>query len=289
MSEAMSRYMTTVLKYPLLNKEQEILLARQVQAWVTADEPDRKIERQGRRAYEKLINCNLRLVISVARRYTNRCKLTEMLDIIQEGNIGLAHGVKKFDPERGYALSTYVYWWIRQAITRYLSTNDRLIKLPSHAVDMLAKMRSWTPLFQEEHGRAPTLEECAEYCGTNPRRMADYLERATDAGSLDRIVSDDSDMALIDCVSYDSDIMEDLENNYDRERLASMLNQLPWEDSSLIRDFFGIDRTERLTFSEMGKRKGVSRERMRQKFNKSMMKLRAIYSKQTRGGITGFL
>ena len=80
--------MTTVLKYPLLNKEQEILLARQVQAWVTADAPDRKTERAGRRAYEKLINCNLRLVISVARRYTNRCKLTEMLDIIQEGNIG---------------------------------------------------------------------------------------------------------------------------------------------------------------------------------------------------------
>ena len=287
MSEAMSRYMTTVLKYPLLTKEQEILLARQVQAWVTAENPDKKTVRIGRKAYEKLINCNLRLVISVARRYTNRCKLTEMLDIVQEGNIGLSHGVKKFDPERGYALSTYVYWWIRQAITRYLSTNDRLIKLPSHAVDMLAKMRSWTPLFQEEHGRAPTLEECAEFCGTNPRRMADYLERATDAGSLDRIVSDDSDMALIDCVSYDNDIMEELENNYDRERIGRMLDMLPWEEASLIRDFYGIDRTERITFNEMGKRQGVSRERMRQKFNRAIMKLRTIYSKQTRGGLSG--
>lgn len=287
MSDAMSRYMSTVLKYPLLNKEQEILLARQVQAWVTADAPDRKTVRVGRRAYEKLINCNLRLVISIARRYSNRCKLTEMLDIIQEGNIGLAHGVKKYDPERGYALSTYVYWWVRQAITRYLSTNDRLIKLPSHAVDMLAKMRAWTPIFQEAHGRAPTLEECAEYCGTNPKRMADYLERASDASSLDRIVSDDSDLALVDCVGTDSDLMEELEDSYERERISGLLDKLDPDDRNLIKDFYGIDRVEKLTFSEMGKRQGVSRERMRQKFNRAVMKLRTIYSVQTRGGLSG--
>ena len=113
------------------------------------------------------------------------------------------------------------------------------------------------------------------------RRMADYLERATDAGSLDRIVSDDSDMALIDCVSYDSDIMEELENNYDRERIAELLHKLNWDEANLIRDFYGIDRTERLTFSEMGKRQGVSRERMRQKFNKAIMKLRTVYSRTT--------
>ena len=287
MSEAMSRYMTTVLQYPLLNKHQEILLARQVQAWVTAENPDKKTVRVGRRAYEKLINCNLRLVISVARRYTNRCKLTEMLDIIQEGNMGLAHGIKKFDPERGYALSTYVYWWIRQAISRYLSTNDRIIKLPSHAVDMIAKMRSWTPLFKAEHGREPTLEECAEYCGTNPRRMSDYLQRATDAGSLDRMVSDDGDMALIDCVSDGEDIMQEIEDNYSRELISGMLEQLPWEDAELIRNFFGIDKIERLSFSEMGKRTGVSRERMRQRFNKAMLKLRTVYSRQTPGGLRG--
>ena len=109
----------------------------------------------------------------------------------------------------------------------------------------------------------------------------------TDAGSLDRIVSDDSDMALIDCVSYDNDIMEELENNYDRERIGRMLDMLPWEEASLIRDFYGIDRTERITFNEMGKRQGVSRERMRQKFNRAIMKLRTIYSKQTRGGLSG--
>ena len=122
-----------------------------------------------------------------------------------------------------------------------------------------------------------------------PERMADYLERATDAGSLDRIVSDDSDMALIDCVSYDTDIMEELEDNYERERIAELLDKLDWESASLIRDFYGIDRTERLTFSEMGKRQGVSRERMRQRFNKAIMKLRTVYSRTTVGGLSGWV
>ena len=277
--------MTTVVKYPLLNKEQEILLSRQVQAWINDPNPTPRVKRQGERAYQKLINCNLRLVISIARRYLNRCRRTDMLDIIQEGNIGLAHGIKKFDPERGYALSTYVYWWIRQAITRYLSTNDRLIKLPSHAVDMLSKMRSWAPLFMEEHGRSPTIEECAEFCGTNPKRMADYMERASDASSLDRVVCDDSELSLIDCVSFGTDIMEELEASYDRERVIEMLERLPHEEAEIIRCFFGIDTPERKTFMQMGKEQGVSRERMRQKFNKAMLKLRMIYSKLTIGGL----
>ena len=135
----------------------------------------------------------------------------------------------------------------------------------------------------EEH----PLEECADYCGTNPKRMADYLERASDASSLDRIVSDDSDLPLVDCVSYDTDIMEELQVSYDRERMASMLHKLDPEDSGIIRDFFGIDRLERMTFSEMGKRRACLVNACVKKFNKAVMKLRTIYSVETRGGLAG--
>ena len=159
--EGFSAYLKDIGKYPLLNKNQEILLARQVQAWVNGVNLSPREQKRGERAYHKLINCNLRLVVSIAKRYTNKCKRAELFDLVQEGNMGLAHGIKKFDPERGYALSTYVYWWIRQSITRYLSTYDRVIRLPSHAVELLGKLRGWTPVFENVHGRKPTIEECA--------------------------------------------------------------------------------------------------------------------------------
>ena len=124
MIDAFSSYLNQTSRYPLLTKEQEIILARQVQAWINAENPTETEIRAGKRAYEKLINCNLRLVVSVAKRFSNRIKRSEMLDLVQEGNCGLAHGIKKFDPEQGYALSTYVYWWIRQSISRYLSCGD---------------------------------------------------------------------------------------------------------------------------------------------------------------------
>ena len=126
--------------------------------------------------------------------------------------MGLAHGIKKFDPERGYALSTYVYWWIRQSVSRYLSCSDRVIRLPSHAVEMLAKIRAWSPTFQESHGRMPTLEECAEYCKTSPERMRLYMDNANDSISLDsRVSAMENDSALIDLVAGESNLMEDLE------------------------------------------------------------------------------
>ena len=161
--DGFSQYIKDILRYPLLTKDQEILLARQVQAWVSNENPTPKQVRLGQRAYHKLINCNLRLVVSIAKRYTPHARRTEIFDIVQEGNMGLAHGIKKFDPERGYALSTYAYWWIRQAITRYLSCHDRMIRLPSHAVEVLSKIRQWTPRFYFEHN------SCLLYTSPSPR------------------------------------------------------------------------------------------------------------------------
>ena len=156
MSDTFADYLAEIGRYPLLSKSQEIMLARQVQIWVADPEATAQQKRMGKRAYEKLINCNLRLVVSVAKKFRSRVGKAELLDLVQEGNIGLSHGIKKFDPERGYALSTYVYWWIRQGITRYLSCSDRVIRLPSHAGEVLAKLRAWTPGFFLIHGRGPT-------------------------------------------------------------------------------------------------------------------------------------
>ena len=179
--DSFSVYLQDIGRYPLLTKNQEIILARQVQDWIKAENPTYQQVRRGKRAYHKLVNCNLRLVVSIAKRYTNKCKRSELSDLVQEGTMGLAHGVKKFDPERGYALSTYVYWWIRQSITRYLATHDRVIRLPSHAVELLTKLRNWSPMFENTHGRKPTLEECAEFCKINASRLQEYLDKSNDS------------------------------------------------------------------------------------------------------------
>ena len=158
-----------------------------------------------------------------------------MIDLVQEGNIGLAHGIKKFDPERGYALSTYVYWWIRQAISRFLACSDRVIRLPSHAVEMLSRIKLWSPQFHAVHGRYPNIEECAEYCKTSVDRMRVYFDNSFDALSLDaKIAGTDGDTVLIDIVSDGVDIMGDLDMVVNANYLADVVNRLEGVDKEII-------------------------------------------------------
>jgi RNA polymerase sigma factor (sigma-70 family) len=275
--EGFSKYLKDIVRYPLLTKEQEIMLARQVQTWVNTENLTKKQERIGRRAYEKLINCNLRLVVSIAKRYTPHARRSEMFDIVQEGNIGLAHGIKKFDPERGYALSTYVYWWIRQSITRYLSCNDRIIRLPSHAVEMLSKLRLWSPQFYAIHGRQPTVEECADYCKTNPQRMREYLERSSDCISLDRkIITTDNDVALIDSITDGEHPMDQLQDLWAFEDANDLLARLDPIDRSLLEGLFALKGGEPKTYLKLSREHGISRERARQRCQKALTKLRVI-------------
>jgi RNA polymerase sigma factor (sigma-70 family) len=276
-SDGFTEYIKDIVRYPLLTKEQEILLSRQVQAWVSNEAATNKEIRVGRRAYEKLINCNLRLVVSIAKRYTPHARRSEMFDIVQEGNIGLAHGVKKFDPERGYALSTYVYWWIRQSITRYLSCNDRIIRLPSHAVEMLSKVRAWKPEFFAAHGRQPTVEECAEYCNTNPRRMREYLERSMDCTSLDRAISGtEGDVHLIESITTGEHPMENLQDLLAFEEVQNLLTHLDDLDRSLIEGLFALRGGEPKTYLALAKEHGISRERARQRCQRALNRLRTI-------------
>ena len=279
-SDSFAQYLREAARYPLLDKSQEIILARQVQTWLHDPEATPRQKKAGQRAYEKLIKCNLRLVVSVAKRFSGRIKRSEMLDIVQEGNCGLAHGIKKFDPERGYALSTYVYWWIRQSVSRYLSCNDRVIRLPSHAVEMLAKVRAWSPLFMESHGRYPTLQECAEHCKTSPERMRLYMDNATDSISLDsRVSATENDSALIDLVAGDCDLMEDLEFVVRADFVDQMLAVLNPVDRQLVVGYFALDGGEEMTLAALGKVVGLSRERTRQRFNNAVRKMRVLATK----------
>jgi len=279
-ADAFTEYLANAVRYPLLTKNQEILLARQVQDWLQAEEPTRAQIRNGERAYQKLIKCNLRLVVSVAKKFRNRAQKSDMLDLIQEGNMGLAHGIKKFDPERGYALSTYVYWWIRQAISRYLACNDRVIRLPSHAVEMLSKIKMWSPQFYLIHGRYPNLEECAEYCNTSVPRMQVYFDNSFDALSLDaKITTTDGSTELIDIISDGEDMMEDLDMVVRTDYLEDLVNRLEGHDKQIIINYYGLQGVPALSLKEIGDRIGISRERVRQRHNRSMLKLR-VYASQ---------
>lgn len=275
--ETFTAYLKEIGRYPLLTKDQEIILARQVQEWISNENATLQQKKRGQRAYQKLINCNLRLVVSIAKRYKNKCRRTELFDLVQEGNMGLAHGIKKFDPERGYALSTYVYWWIRQSITRYIGTHDRVIRLPSHAVEILAKLRNWTPVFESTYGRKPTLEECADFCKTTPNRMREYLDKCNDATSLDSPVKGiDDKVFLLDSVTSSSNVFEEVALNIDIERLNTLLGKLNTRERYVIEKMFGIGTGEPMTFQMLAKDLGMCRERTRNIFHKALRKLQTI-------------
>lgn len=274
--DPLTQYLNQIARYPLLTKNQEIILARQMHDWYQNPEATPRQQKLGMRAYHKLINCNLRLVVNIAKRYKVRAKRTDLLDIIQEGNLGLAYGLKKFEPERGYALSTYIYWWIRQGITRFLSGHDRMIRLPSGASDLLNKIRYWVPEFQQKNGRLPSVVECAEYCNTTPNRMEGYLLHITDCGSIDASIrGKDGEMHVGETLTDGRPTpLQDLELAMGLESLDALLNFLSDDDRSILKKHYGVGGSEPMSLQAIGNEFSVSRERIRQRANKSLLKLR---------------
>ena len=276
-ADSFSLYLQEATRYPLLNKSQEIMLARQVQIWLHDESATPAQKRAGKKAYEKLIKCNLRLVVSVAKRFNNRLKRSEMLDIVQEGNCGLAHGIKKYDPERGYALSTYVYWWIRQSVTRYLGCNDRIIRLPSQAVEVLTKLRGWAPLFENIHGRPPSMQECADHCRISAERLQMYMDNSLDSTSLDaKVVMTDSESSVVELVTDNQNPMDDLVLTVRSDYIVSMLERLEPIDRQIVVGHFALEGGEPKSLLGMGKELGISREKCSQRLAGAMQQLRDL-------------
>ena len=194
MAESIQFILNTAGRYPLLTPSQELLYGRHVMEWVEIENipqseltPDqRRIARRGRKAYEKFYLCNLRLVISIAKRYTMAVNHLTFEDLFQEGCIGLSTAIKKFDPTRGYKFSTYSYWWVRQAITRAIGHHDRHIRLPGAALDMIRVLAKFVPEYKAKHGRMPSHEECMEATGVKTlETLKCYLQHTGGCSSLD--------------------------------------------------------------------------------------------------------
>lgn len=281
MNDSIQHYLNDIARYPLLTREQEILLGRSVRRWKDSENPTPKEVKVGKKAFDKLINCNLRLVVSIAKKYRIRSKKSDLMDLIQEGNIGLSQAVRKFDPERGYAFSTYAFWWVRQGVTRYLSQADRMIRLPGNANDQIVKLRYWIPLFQTENGRMPTLEECADYTGVPARRLEGYMVHINDACSLDSPVytkerKGEDNMTILDSIADLSreDPLDALAWNCGAGFIEDMIAELPIKEQVILENHFGLKGKAIKSLTAIGQDLGISRERVRQLESKALIRMR---------------
>lgn len=288
-------YLNSIGRIPLLTAEQEILLARQIGEMRRLTELDRpltnkekRIVRMGERARQKFVKANLRLVVVAAKKYAGMVQSMDLMDLVQEGNMGLAHAAEKFDPERGYKFSTYAYWWIRQSMTRAMRYKDRMIRLPGNISDMAYTWNGKFRTLQLELGRTPTKEELAQSFKVSSDDVDLFLERGATMTSLDIKIGDDKDSSLLDCVTGDGDdadsIMERavLSERYDM--LKNALDSLDHKERDMVVRRFALGQpdAEPCTLKELSEEYGVSKERARQIITRGMNRIRIMMSPQTR-------
>jgi RNA polymerase sigma factor (sigma-70 family) len=280
-------YLNDIGRHALLTKEDEARLGALVQAGVEARErlasdealsPSEKAKmrrqvRAGDRATEQFVNANLRLVVSIAKKY-HRTELP-LLDLIQEGNLGLIHAVEKFDHRKGFKFSTYATWWIRQAITRGVANTARTIRLPVHAHDLLKQIDKARGMLESKLGRPPTLEELSVEVGHPPAKIEEILASARIAKSLDDGLSDDGDMTLGDLAAVAEDDPEgDAVTEATRGDVLAGLKGLDEREQRILILRYGLDGHEPRTLDEVGRHFDLTRERIRQIEARAMSKLR---------------
>jgi RNA polymerase primary sigma factor len=281
-------YLKQIGKVPLLNAEQEVELAKRIEAGLFAEEklnsPEKLglklrqemaiIAEDGRRAKNHLLEANLRLVVSLAKRYTGRGML--FLDLIQEGNLGLIRAVEKFDYTKGYKFSTYATWWIRQAITRAMADQARTIRIPVHMVEVINKLARVQRQMLQDLGREPTPEELAKELDMTPEKVIEVQKYGREPISLHTPLGEDGDSEFGDLIEDSEAIVpaDAVSFTLLQEQLHSVLDTLSEREAGVVSMRFGLTDGQPKTLDEIGKVYGVTRERIRQIESKTMSKLR---------------
>ena len=260
-------YLREISQVPLLTPQDEVKLAKQ-------------IKRGNKKAREKMITANLRLVVKIAHDFGNYG--LPLLDLISEGNIGLMKAVERFDPNKGGKLSTYASWWIKQSIKRALANQSKTIRLPVHLVDKIGKIRRVAAQMAEELGHEPTTEELAEELGLPVAKVAHLKTVAVRPASLDAKISADDDTAFGDLVGDDraEDPFEALRDKDLQDEVGDLLNVLDPRERKIIAFRFGLDGGRERTLEEVGHKFGVTRERIRQLQNIALLKMRKALRKR---------
>jgi len=281
----MTWYLATIGREPLLTAAEEIELGNQVQAMMALVEQkrddytpqERKIIKVGRRSKERMMKANLRLVVSVAKKYQG--KGMELLDLIQEGSLGLERAVEKFDPTRGYKFSTYAFWWIRQSMTRAIACQSRTIRLPVHLSERLTTIRKVSLDLAHKLGAMPSRQEIAEALNMPVQELDALLRQALTTSSLDAPINADEGRSFLGDLIADSSAeepLEQVERGMHQEQLGRWLGHLTEQEREVLALRFGLDGKERHTLAEIGRLLDVSRERVRQVELKALRKLRNL-------------
>ncbi len=288
--DALSTHLRNLARIPLLTHEEEITLARAVQALRSLDEISEELtlrsggqapsldvwaaeagltplelvrrRRRGQRAKQRMVSANLRLVVTIARKYASR--QLELEDLVQEGNIGLIKAVERFDPTRGYKFSTYAYWWIREGITRAIADKSRTIRLPVHVGEVLSKLRRAQQTLCHELGRTPSIDELAAFTGFKPLDIEEILFRAQQPVSLDAGQQHEGDGSLLDRIHCSSSQPEQrLVGQLFSSDLEQLLHELPTQEAQLLRLRYGINGLEPQNLSSVARSMGVTRDTAR--------------------------
>lgn len=257
-------YLREIGKIPLLNPEEELALAHKV---IAGD----------KRAKDKMAEANMRLVVSIAKRYSGRG--LDFLDLIQEGNTGLLRAVEKFDPDKGFKFSTYATWWIRQAITRAIADQARTIRIPVHMVETINKLLRTQRRMTQELNREPTIEELAKELEMEPEKVEYVMKIKQDITSLDAGVGrdgEDEDSVLGDFIEADDGVApeESAASQLLKEQVQSILGTLSEREQKILKMRFGLENGKSHTLEEVGQEFAVTRERIRQIEAKALAKLR---------------